>query len=125
VALTRDQILSASLAMKAVACPEWGGTVYVRELTGAEFDEFRESGLGADGQLADRQIVARLVCRCACDESGTRLFADEDMDALNGRGSGVLFRVFRVAQELCGVKPDEGDDLGNSAATTNSDSGSV
>ena len=49
-ALTRDEILGADdLKTESVKVPEWGGTVLVRELTGAERDEWEASVVKTNG----------------------------------------------------------------------------
>ena len=44
--LSRDEILAASdLTKELVEVPEWGGSVYVRAMTGTERDSYEESVL--------------------------------------------------------------------------------
>lgn len=93
--LTRASILAANdLAhdLQAVAVPEWGGTVHVRVMTGAERSAF-EAAVVRDKDDA----IPRLVALTCCDESGARIFGDEDLDAIGGKSSRVLVRLYDAA----------------------------
>lgn len=106
MALTREQILAVDdRRMEEVRVPEWGGSVWVRSLTGAEADamalcEF-ESGLTGKDALADYN--ARMVAKCACDEGGNPLFTLDDVAALGKKSAGALGRIVEVAHRLNGI----------------------
>jgi hypothetical protein len=99
--LMRDQILDADdMKLQTVEVPEWGGTVFVRVMSGAardswEVDTFISNG---DDELANRHnIRARMVSRAACDEDGVRLFSDADVEELGKKSSIALDRVYAAA----------------------------
>lgn len=93
--LSRDQILSASdLPTEEVPVPEWGGSVFVRTLTIGERLEIAP----LMGQAED--LTLRLVVLSACDESGARLFADEDGAALATKDGKALERIALAAFRL-------------------------
>jgi hypothetical protein len=104
MALTKAQILAADdLPRKQVDVPEWGGSVFVRTMSGTERDawemslvEFRE------GQRIEHleNVRAKLVAFTAIDESGARLFTDSDVLALGRKSAKALDRVYEAAQEL-------------------------
>jgi hypothetical protein len=113
--LTRDNILSASdLAHKAVPCPEWGGDVLIWTVSGAELTawEFAQVGRSDEDRERNRALtMANLVCLTARDENGNRLFKDSDAAALAGKSARALYRCFRVAQRLNGLRADDFEEL--------------
>jgi hypothetical protein len=123
--LTREEILAAGprLATEEVPVPEWGGAVLVRELTGAERDEFEEScyvGRGKNRQENFRNLRARLVALSVVDDAGRRLFSPEDLAMLSTCGAAALDRLFGAAQRLSGLTTRDVEELaGNSGAGQN------
>lgn len=107
--LTRDAILAtrATLRSEDVEVPEWGGTVRVREMTGAERDAWEQSLVGAKGKVNIENVRARLVSRTVVDEAGVRLFSDTDAEALGQTSAAALERVARVAQKLNKLTEDD------------------
>lgn len=102
--LNRDSILAASdLPTEEVPVPEWGGSVYVRTMSGTERDSFEQSIVDAKKGNGMVNVRARLAVRVLCDDKGGRLFADSDADALGKKSGKALDRVFEVAQRLCGI----------------------
>jgi len=106
--LSRDSILQANdLPREKVQTPEWGeGTyVFVATMNGTERDAFEQSML--EGRKAANpnlnNIRARLGVRVIVDDQGTRIFRDEDAEALGRKSAKVLDRVFEVAQRLNGI----------------------
>lgn len=113
--LTRDEILAAEdLPVEIVYVPEWGGSVFVRTLTGSERDKFEEDtiqGKGKNRRVTLQNIRARLVALTVCDESGTRLFQPADVARLGLKSAAALDRVFSVAQRLSGLTDDDVEEL--------------
>src|SRR4051812_3187961 len=109
--LSRDAILGADdLKRETVPVPEWGGTVCVRTMTGAERDDYeaetyRMRGASADNNLAN--LRARLCVRTICDESGQRLFTDQDIDALGKKSAAALDRCVEVALRLSKITAED------------------
>ena len=103
--LTREAILQADdLPRELVEVPEWGGSVFVRTLTGSERDAFEAEsvvfhpkGQSEPNMESLKQTRARLCARCICDEKGQRLFTDEDVSALGAKSGAALDRVYEVA----------------------------
>jgi hypothetical protein len=123
MALTRDAILAAQdLKRIEVSVPEWGGTVLVRAMTGAERDAWEQS-LTVGGKLDVSNVRARLVASCAVDESGALLFSPADAVALGSKSGAALERVAKVAQRLNGLTEEALEDArGNSSAAPSGDS---
>lgn len=113
--LTRDAILQAQdLPTEDVEVPEWGGTVRVRALTGAERDAFEQSVVemrGKSTRMNLKNIRAKLVALTVVDEDGKRVFSDEDAELLGRKSAAALNRVFEVAQRLSGLRPEDVEEL--------------
>ena len=113
--LSRDNILSAvDLNKELVDVPEWGGSVYVRALSGAERDRFESSiveqrGKSSRANLAN--IRAKLAALTVCDEDGKKLFTNADVSALGEKSAAALNRIFEVARKLSGLGEDDVDEL--------------
>jgi hypothetical protein len=105
--LTRENFLNPSAApVEPVQIPELGGTVNVRGLTAAERDEFEATMILEKGETkADkfRNLRARLVAKCIIDETGARMFTDDDVPALGANQARAIQRAFEVAQRLSGL----------------------
>ena len=105
--LSKTAILAAQdLQTEDVEVPEWGGAVRVRSFTGRERDAFESSMVRGDGR--DRKVDltnmrARLVGLTVIDETGQRLFTDEEADLLGAKSGAALDRVFAIAQKLNGL----------------------
>lgn len=102
--LNRAQILAPrQMATETVSVPEWGGDVVVRELTGAERDQWEGSFIRIeDGkrEVNYENIRARLVALSVVDESGDRIFDLDDVGVLGQQPAAALDRVFMVARRL-------------------------
>jgi hypothetical protein len=127
MSINKQAILDAQdLKTEPVDVPEWGGTVYVRTMTGAERDLFESTlmkGEGKNRKVDSANIRARLSCLCLVDESGERLFSDDEAERLGKKSADVLDRVFSVAQRLNGLSEKDVEELAkNSAAAPSGDS---
>lgn len=116
----RDQILGAKdITREPVTVPEWGVTVYVQELTGADADllsqkytEAKQSSqIGANQTFTDNLLLLTLV-----DGEGQRIFGDEDLAAMKGKSAEVLKALVKVAMRVNRFDKDTQD-----AAVGNSD----
>lgn len=114
--LSREHILSSDdRKTQDVAVPEWGGSVRVRALSGAERDAY-EAGivqLRADGskKITLQNLRGRLVSLSIVDDAGERLFTDKDAIALGDKSASALERVFDVARKLSGLSDDDVEEL--------------
>lgn len=114
--LSREQILGApDRKTEDVSVPEWGGTVRVRSLSGAERDAY-EAGivqLRGDGsrQFTLANARSRLVSLSVCGEDGERLFSDADIARLGEKSATALERVFDVARRLSGLSDEDIEEL--------------
>ena len=129
-----DILGAADREIRPVRVPEWGGTVHVRSMSGAERDAWEEEQLArsregekdGDKDRDLRDFRARFLVRCICDEKGELLFAPKDAEDLSKRNGRALDRLYAVAQILNGLsKQDEAEILGNSAGGRSSASGTA
>lgn len=87
-----------------VEVPEFGGHVYVRELTGWERDDFEAGCVDRGEEKANySNVTARFVALCTCDAEGKRLFTDDDAGQLGDQSNVGLLRIFTAARKLNGM----------------------
>lgn len=110
-ALTKDAILACvDLKREAVEVPEWGGTVWVRELTAGEMDAWEQYCVDLRAsKLKDTipNIRAQLLVKCVCTEAGERLFTDKEAERLGGKSSRALRILWDAALKINGLGKDE------------------
>lgn len=114
-ALSRDAILAPrELKRETVAVPEFDGTVVIQELTATERDAFEASCVKRKGKKTETDATnfrAKLVVQSARDETGARLFADTDVDAIGKLSASAINRLFEVACRLSGLTDTEVEEL--------------
>lgn len=115
MSLNRDDILKVKdIEIEEVEVPEWGGSVFVKGMTGTERDAFESSIVQQRGKSASVNMInirAKLASLTICDEEGERLFTDKDVKELGKKSAAALQRVFDVAQKLSGISSDDIDEL--------------
>ena len=123
--LTGDQIREAArtaqIAREPLVVAEFGGTIYVRGMSGRERDRFEE-GLrirkgSRAGQSDLRNFRAQLAVRVIVDEHGERLLADNDAELFGRVPAGVLDRILAKCTQLSGKAEEEIEELGNDSAS--------
>lgn len=123
--LNREAILQADdLERREVSVPEWGGTVFVRGMTGRERDQFEASIVkqkGKNTEINMKNARAKLVALCAVDEEGNRIFSDTDIALLSNKSAKALDRIFAMAMELSGISKDDMEELTKNSDETDGD----
>lgn len=113
--LTRDQIKAAKdVAMEEVNVPEWGGSVRVKALSGAERDAFESSLTEQKGKkirMNMQNVRARLARLTCVDEAGKAIFQASDEQWLGEKSAAALDRVFGVAMRLAGMRNEDIEEL--------------
>lgn len=113
--LSRTQILEAEdREYDTVPCPEWGGDVRIRSITGRQRDDYEQSMVeqrGNDRKLNMRNARAKLIVLCAVDEDGRPLFSSEDLRALSAKNAKPLDRLFDACQVLVGLSEEDVEKL--------------
>lgn len=108
----RDKIREIQdIQIVEVPVPEWGETLRVRGLTGAERDQFEgalmkvssNGGRTASMQISTGNVRALLVSLSVIDENGQRIFSDADVDWLGKKSATALDRIASKAMELSGL----------------------
>ena len=110
--LTRETILAKQeLQTELVSVPKWGGTVRVRELTGSERDRFEAAMVrmqkGGSTELTMDNARARLVSLSVIDQSGAKVFSEEDVVRLGNLSATALGTVFDVAARLSKITDED------------------
>ena len=93
--LSKSQIISANDLKLAELdmTSEWGGTVYIRTLTGSERDQFEE----AYSEQKMKNFRARFLVLSLCDDKGQRLFEDGEIAILGKKSSTSINKAFEAA----------------------------
>lgn len=115
--LTKDQILGADdREFKTVDVPQWGGSVCLASMTGAERDQFEadmldEKGKSKKGKL--KNFRARYVSHCIVNspEDPTRTFSEADIAALGAKHAGALAKLFDEATAMNGTSQADVEEL--------------
>jgi hypothetical protein len=95
MALTREQILAACpRQVVKVHVPALGGDVCLRALSGLEAAQIH--GANLDNHALTRAYVTASLC----DETGARIFAAADADALFDKPPGVLNELITAALSI-------------------------
>ncbi len=122
--LTRDQILAADdLPRELVEVPEWGGSVYVRTLTGTEADAQMAEVL--DGRRDLQDYHAKMAAACICDDAGKRLFSDADVKVLGAKSVRALDRVVAAVNRINGLGKEDEEAVVKNSETATPDGGST
>jgi len=113
--LTREDILKINdIEVETVEVPEWGGSIYVRGMTGAERDRFEASVVTTRGKSTSvnlENIRAKMAALSICDKDGVLLFTEKDVKVLAGKSAAALQRVYEVAQRLSRIGDEDIDEL--------------
>jgi hypothetical protein len=113
--LTREAILKAEdLQGELVEVPEWGGSVFVRCMTGTERDLFESEAYTVKGksvEITRENFRARLLVRVLVNDVGARLFSDKDIVTLGAKSAKSLDRLFTVAMRVNGLSREDVEDL--------------
>lgn len=106
--LTAEAILNKAndIRVERVEIPEWGGHIFVKEMTVRERDALDDETYRADVRgTVERNMDnyrARYVVRTVCDENGVLIFKPKDAEKLGQVGSEVITKIFNAARRLSG-----------------------
>lgn len=102
--MSREAVLRRRVVSLQVA----GEVVHVRPLTGAQVE--RVLALGGDESIEGIRALSLVCCFAQCDESGARVWADDDLDTIREEGDFPAVKaIAEKALEVSGL----GDDSGN------------
>ena len=123
---TRDQLSNVHDFEKLeVDVTEWGAidpdtgkrqktTLFVRELTAKERDQFEASlytGRGHKREYNPKHVRARLAIATCCDADGKPIFLPEDLDWLSSKPVRVINRIYEAAVKLNGLSDADEEEL--------------
>jgi hypothetical protein len=101
--LTAENILqSEDFAYADVECPEWGGTVRVRSLSGAQRVTLKKA---IDAGQSD--IDEMLCVMCIVDADGNRIFNKSQIAELSKKNTKAISRVAIRVLEISGMRDPE------------------
>lgn len=96
--LNKESILAADdIKTEIIPVPEWGGDVKIKAMSVKEqldFDEYLSKNAGP------HDMAFYLVVKSCVDESGSRLFTDEDVTLLHKKSSKPLMRIVEAIMSL-------------------------
>lgn len=114
MSLTRDEILNADdREIRAVEVEEWGGTVYVGSMTGAQRDQLEHEMVASEDNPDGKGLLlrAKLAVLTLCDKEGKALFTLADLDALSQKSAAPLDKVFSESADLNHLSKGDQDEL--------------
>ena len=127
--LTRAAIEAARNNRRRIEVELPEGTALLRELSGTERDKMEAAvhfvnGTNGERHLDPMDLRARLVALCLIDDSGERLYADDEVRQLNDAfSSSSLAKLWEAAQTLNAAQPNALEAAEkNSEATASADS---
>lgn len=98
--LTAETILNAEdFRYEDVECPEWGGTVRVRSLSGGQRSVITQRVQ----DKATEDLEELLVVMGCVDETGNRIFTNKDIDKLKKKSNTPISRISKKIMELSGI----------------------
>jgi hypothetical protein len=113
--LSREAIFAAKdLDTVEVEVPEWHGTVMIRGLTGRERDDFEASMMERRGKHMVPNVAnvrAKLIVKCVIDESGKRVFTDQDANEMGEHSAAAVNRIYEAASKLSGLTDEDVEEL--------------
>jgi hypothetical protein len=121
--LTKEQILGADRRkFEDVNVKEWGGKVRLQEISASERDLWESEQItvandGSSAKFNPKHARARLIVRSLVDETGKRLFTDDEVAAVGSLSASTIARLFNKARALNAISSDDMKELeGNSDA---------
>ena len=101
--LTAESILqSEDFAYDEVDCPEWGGTVRIRSMSGAQRVTLKKAI--EQGQ----NDIDEMVCvMCIVDADGNRIFNRSQIGELGKKNTKAISRVAKRIVEISGLRDPE------------------
>lgn len=119
--LSKSDMLNADdREYEDVPVPEWGGSVRIMGMRGAERDAFEADQYAKkDAPISQRManFRAKLLVRCIVDEDFNRVYSDKDAEALGKKNASVLSRLFEPAQRLSGMTREDVDEMSKNSET--------
>ena len=119
-----DVLRAKKLKRELVPVPEWGGSIWVQEMTAEERDQFDSWVVGkkAGDQTGMR---LRVLLHTAINEDGTMMFSELDLDDLKIKSGCAVTTVSNAGLRLSGMSEEaKVEETKNSVAEESGDSSS-
>lgn len=98
--LTAESILAAEdFVYDIVECPEWGGEVRVRSLSGAQRATLKKAVEAGQDNIDETICVMAIV-----DQDGNRIFTQQQIAALSKKNTSVISRIAVRVAEISGMR---------------------
>lgn len=110
-ALTRR----AGFKRAAVAVPEWGGDVQIRELSAGEILHIAHIQAHG-GDAATSALLAHMLICGWIDDNGVNVFTPDDAEAILAMPSGIVTRIANEISQLSGAGPLTGGNAADAVA---------
>jgi len=111
--LGKKEIMAAvDIKTQIVPVPEWGGDVYVKNLSGSEREEYESSLYVMDNGkpvVSVRSMASAKLRLCAlslCDDKGGRIFDIKEVAELGKKSSTAIDRVYDAILEVSGLSKE-------------------
>jgi len=102
--LTREQIKGVNdTTLTEVEVPEWGGSVFVRSLSGGDVAKLRDRF----AKTKEDDKFALMLVACVCSEDGAQLFDESDIGWLREKNMRVLLSLVNECNAANGFDDDE------------------
>lgn len=102
--LTKDAILAAQdVVREELPCPEWGGEIRVRSLSGRGREAFDAEVYQARKAGREVSIMAVLATLSVIDADDALVFDVKDAAALADKGSAPLERIYDFHRKYSGI----------------------
>jgi hypothetical protein len=113
--LTKDAVLKADdRPIQEVEVPEWGGSVLIKAMTGAERNAFLARHIQNPGKgqtIILDNMHADLAALSIINEDGSRMFSAAEVGALAQKSGTALERIFKAASKLNGLSDEDVKEL--------------
>ena len=113
--LSREDILGADdIEIEKVEVPEWGGSVYVKGMTGKERGKLEAANVdqrGKNHRIKLIELRERIAVACVCDENGKLLFTQADVKLLSEKSAAPLQRIVEASNKLSGITEEDMEEL--------------
>jgi len=113
--IDKAQIFATNdLTTEKVSVPEWPcENIWVRVMTGTERDNWESvvQKRSSNGSVDLKGIRSMLVCLCAIDEDGNRVFEDSDVEHMQAKNAAVVERIATAVMSCNGIGVDDIEEL--------------
>lgn len=113
--LGKEAILQAKdLITKDVEVKEWGGSVRLKTMTGAERDNYESQVLNTktkNVEMNKKNFRTKLLVLTIVNEKNERVFTEEDIEALAEKSSLPIDMLATEAMKMNGILKEDEDEL--------------